>query len=99
MAAWKAEKDLKKHLKTLNKNEKKELERKKQLQEEEEGLNILGPELYELIFGRLSFKIKLSNIKIYFENDSRVPRGINTVNHPFSIMVQLKGFQFNSEDI
>jgi hypothetical protein len=40
---------------------------------------VLGPELYELVFGRLSFKIRLSNIKIYFENDSRVPRGVNSV--------------------
>jgi len=69
------------------------------LKEQESGVNILGPELYQLVFGRLNFKIRFSNIKIYFENDIRVPRGINTLPEPFSILIHLRGFSFNSEDI
>ena len=78
----------------------KELEKKKQMtQSSEEGINILGPELYELIFGRLNFKIRLSNIKIYLENDTRIPRNLNTLNKSFSIALVLKNFNFSSEDI
>jgi hypothetical protein len=52
-----------------------------------------------LVFGRLSFKVRLSNIKIYFENNTNVPRGINSVDQSFSIMLHLRGFSFNSEDL
>lgn len=98
--AWKAERDLKKDYTSLNSQNQKELERKKKMTESsEEGINILGPELYELIFGRLNFKIRLSNIKIYLENDTRVPRSLNTFDKPFSIALILKNFNFSSEDI
>ena len=97
--AWRNEREEMKNLNKLNRENRKEVEKKKKLKEEEDGVNILGPELYELVFGRLSFKIRLSNIKIYFENDNRVPRGINSVDQPFSILLHLRGFSFNSEDI
>lgn len=64
---WQAQREAIKNLNTVNNEEKKEVERKQKLKEEEQGVNILGPELYEIVFGRLSFKIRLSNIKIYFE--------------------------------
>lgn len=98
--AWKLERDLKKDYTSLNQENLKELEKKKkQAQSSEEGINILGPELYELIFGRLNFKIKLSNIKIYLENDTRVPRNLNTLDKSFSIALMLKNFNFSSEEI
>lgn len=68
-------------------------------QSSEEGINILGPELYELIFGRLNFRIRLSNIKIYLENDTRFPRSMNSLDKPFSIALVLKNMNFSSEDI
>lgn len=34
-----------------------------------DGPNILGPELFELITGRLEFKIKIKNLRIYYEDN------------------------------
>lgn len=57
---------------------------------------MLGPEFFELIFGRLNFKIKLSNIKIYLENDSRAPSALSK---SFSIALILQRLSFTSDDI
>lgn len=61
--------------------------------------NVMGPELYELVFGRLDFKIKINNVKIYYENDhSQKNQYGNKVEFQksFSIMFNLKGLNLLS---
>lgn len=61
--------------------------------------NVFGPELYELVFGRLDFKIKINNVKIYYENDHTQKSEFGNkveFQQSFSIMFNLKGLNLVS---
>lgn len=61
--------------------------------------NVFGPELYELVFGRLDFKIKINNVKIYYENDHSEKNDFGNkveFQKSFSIMFNIKGLSLTS---
>jgi hypothetical protein len=67
-------------------------------QEEQSAPNILGPELYELVFGRLDFKIVIENVKIYYEYNHFSHQGVKdlSLQKSFSVLFQLSDFTFTS---
>lgn len=74
-------------------------EKGKDEQSEQAPPNVMGSELYELIFGRLNFQIKINNVKIYYENDhSQKSEFGNKVEFQksFSIMFNIKGLNLVS---
>lgn len=89
-----------KHMPTKkNIREQTKKEQQKKDGEEPAPPNVMGPELYELVFGRLDFKIRINNVKIYYENDhSQKSQFGNKVEFQktFSIMFNLKGLSLLS---
>lgn len=60
-----------------------------------EAPNLIGEELFDLIFGRLYFNIKVKNLKIYFEFDKDKRPNLNFMD-TYSLLVQLKEMSINS---
>ena len=70
--------------------EKSKEERKKMIDDaKKEKMNILGFDLYEIIFGRLEFKIEISNTKVYLEFD-KVRNKQVAFQESFSALFQIK---------
>jgi len=70
-------------------SEAKAGKQKKIEDQKKEGFNILGPELWELILGRIDFKIKIQNIKIYLEFEKE-KHPLIKYDDSFSVLFQLK---------
>jgi len=73
---------------------------KPKVEEDQSMPNILGPELYELIFGRLDFKIRVENIKIYYEYNHTTVSGTQgsdlSLQKSFSVLLHLNRFTLTS---
>ena len=74
--------------------------RNRQDEEEEEPVNILGSDLYELIFRRLEFFIDIEDVVIYYEYDKRNKMNsldkTGSFKNSFSLMFNMKGLSFRS---
>lgn len=85
---------------TISKEEKKDIDLKKKedmnAEPDKNPLNVMGPELNELLLSRLKFKIRFHNIKILYEDDKTLQK-LGPRNAPsFYINFHLKDFIFKS---
>ena len=76
--------------------EKKQLVKEELVVGEEMTVNILGPELNELLLGRLNFKVIFKNIKVYVEYDRSQMGPEYGFGQSFTICLTLKDFRFES---
>ena len=59
------------------------------------GLNIFGPELNELLLGRMNFKILIRNFRVYYEYDAMMKLGFQQ-DYSFGLCFSIKDFKFRS---